>query len=122
MIKHNSLMQHTALITAKAHARAWVGGSVNRTCTARDRTSHPDYRCSTCLAARMNQNLLLGKIQGDGRKRLDHLKSYFGSQISSQSLSKSISTDCSQNPQQKVILVYIFVFDCQFESAARVAL
>ena len=36
----------------------------------------------------MNQNLLLGKIQGDDRKRLDHLKSYFGSQISSQSLNE----------------------------------
>ena len=28
----------------------------------------------------------LGKIQGDGRKFLDRFKSYFGSQISSQSL------------------------------------
>ena len=29
-----------------------------------------------------------GKIQGDGQKFLDHFKSYFGSQISSQSLNK----------------------------------
>ena len=31
---------------------------------------------------------ILGKIQGDGRKFLDHLKSYFGLQISSQSLNE----------------------------------
>ena len=29
-----------------------------------------------------------GKIQGDGRKFLDHFKSYFGSQLSSQSLNE----------------------------------
>ena len=66
-----------------------------------------------------------GKVQGDGRKFLDRLKSYFGLQISSQSLNES--TDYSQKPQQKVILFcfdffiifcsYIFIFDCQFESA-----
>ena len=47
-----------------------------------------------------------GKVQGDGRKFLDRLKSYFGSQITSQSLNES--TDYSQKPQQKVIL---FCFD-----------
>ena len=31
---------------------------------------------------------VLGKIQGDHRKFLDHFKSYFGSQISSQSLNE----------------------------------
>ena len=31
---------------------------------------------------------ILGKIQGDGRKFLDRFKSYFGSQISSQSLNE----------------------------------
>ena len=31
---------------------------------------------------------MLGKIQGDGRKFLDRFKSYFGSQISSQSLNE----------------------------------
>ena len=30
-----------------------------------------------------------GKIQGDGRKFLDRFKSYFGSQISSQSLNEN---------------------------------
>ena len=30
----------------------------------------------------------LGKVQGDSRKFLDHFKSYFGSQISSQSLNE----------------------------------
>ena len=30
----------------------------------------------------------MGKIQGDGRKFLDRFKSYFGSQISSQSLNE----------------------------------
>ena len=43
-------------------------------------------------------------------------KSYFGSQISSQSLN-----DYSQNPQQKVsFFSYIFVFDC-FESVSWIA-
>ena len=60
-----------------------------------------------------------GKIQGDGRKFLDRYKSYFGSQISSESLNETISADYSQNPQQNVIFFssYICVFDCQFESA-----
>ena len=98
----------------------------------------------------------LGKIQGDSRKFLDHFKSYFGSQISSQSLNvvhiyrlgqiqgdgrkfldrlksyfagsqthhnhsmRSISTNYSLNPEQKVIFSYIFVSDC-FELASRIA-
>ena len=33
---------------------------------------------------------------------------------------RSISTDYSQNPQQKMSLSYICVFDC-FESASRIA-
>ena len=47
---------------------------------------------------------LEGKIQGDGRKFLEHFKSYLGSQIATQSLKlmRSVSTDYSQNPQQKV--------------------
>ena len=32
--------------------------------------------------------IIIGKIQGDGRKFLDRFKSYFGSQISSQSLNE----------------------------------
>ena len=47
----------------------------------------------------------MGKIKGDGRKFLDRFKSYFGSQISSQSL----SADYSQNPQQKVRFFHIFL-------------
>ena len=60
----------------------------------------------------------LGKIQGDGRKFLNRFKSYFGSQISSQSLNeihiyrlqpKSATKDDSFSH-------IFFVFDCQFES------
>ena len=36
----------------------------------------------------LTQIVTFGKIQGDGRKFLDHFKSYFGSQISSQSLNE----------------------------------
>ena len=42
-----------------------------------------------------------GKIQGDGRKFLQHFKSYRGSQILSQWLNE-VHTKYSQNPQQKV--------------------
>ena len=65
--------------------------------------------------------LFLGKIQGDGRKFLDRFKSYFGSQISSQSLNEvHIYRLQPKSVKQKVIfsLSYI-VFDC-FESASRV--
>ena len=48
-----------------------------------------------------------GKIQGDGQKFLDRLKSSFGSQISSQSL-RSISTDYCKNPQQRVSFIIYF--------------
>ena len=40
------------------------------------------YRCTVFAST------VLGKIQGDGRKFLDRFKSYFGSQISSQSLNE----------------------------------
>ena len=70
---------------------------------------------------------IIGKIPGDGQKFLDRFKSYFGSQISPQSLNESISTDYSQNPQQKVrfflfvfVFIHIFVFDC-FELASEIA-
>jgi len=58
-----------------------------------------------------------GKIQGDGRKFLDRFKSYFGSQISSQSLNE-INTYRLQ-PKSAIkddFFPYMFVFDCQFES------
>ena len=63
-----------------------------------------------------------GKIRGDGRKFLDRFKSYFGLQISSQSLKlmRSISTNYSRNPQQMVSFSHVFVFDC-FELASWIA-
>ena len=49
------------------------------------------------------------KIHGDGRKYLDHFKSYFGSQISSQSLNEvHIYRFYSQNLQQKVSFIIYF--------------
>ena len=58
-----------------------------------------------------------GKIQGDGRKFLDHFKSYFGSQISSQSLNEiHIYWLQPKSATKGELFSYIFVFDCQFES------
>ena len=54
------------------------------------------------------------KIQGDGRKYLDRFKSYFGSQISSQSLNEVHIYRLQPNPQQKVI--FCFVVFCIFLS------
>ena len=59
-----------------------------------------------------------GKIQGDGWKFLDRFKSYFGSQISSQSLNEIHI--CWLQPKSTTkgdFFSYIFGFDCQFESA-----
>ena len=70
----------------------------------------------SCVSVNVRYAQCVGQIQGDGRKFLDRFKSYFRSQISLQSLNE---VHISQNPQQKVLLFfpYIFVFDCQFESA-----
>ena len=58
-----------------------------------------------------------GKIQGDSRKFLDRLKSYFGSQISSQSLNEVYIYQLQPKSATKgEFFSYIFVFDC-FESA-----
>ena len=57
-----------------------------------------------------------GKIQGDGRKFLDRFKSYFGSQISSQSLNE-IHT-CRLQPQSATKGEFFsYCLDCQFQSA-----
>ena len=48
------------------------------------------------------------QFQADGRKFLDRFKSYSGSQISSQELNDSISTDCRHNLQQKVSFIIYF--------------
>ena len=62
--------------------------------------------CAVCFNTALRPELctLEGKIPGDGRKFLEHFKSYLGSQTATQSLKlmRSISTDYSQNPQQKV--------------------
>ena len=59
-----------------------------------------------------------GKIQGDGRKFLDRFKSYLGSQISSQSLNEIHIFQLQPKSATKgEFFSYIFVFDCQFESA-----
>ena len=63
-------------------------------------------------------NAVLGKIQGDGRKFLDRFNSYFGSKISSQSLNEiHIYRLQSKSATKCEFFSYIFVFDCQFESA-----
>ena len=66
----------------------------------------------------LNHIFWFGKIQGDGRKFLDRFKSYFGSQISSQSLNEIHI--CRLQPKSATkgegFFSYIFVFDCQFES------
>ena len=63
-----------------------------------------------------------GKIQGDSRKFLDRLKSYFGSQISSQSLNEVYIYQLQPKSATKgdFFSRYIFVFNC-FELAAWIA-
>jgi len=61
--------------------------------------------------------LTAGKIQGYGWKFLDHFKSYFGSQISSQSLNEiHIYRLQPKSARKEDYFDYMFVFDCQFES------
>ena len=62
-----------------------------------------------------------GKIQGDGRKFLDRLKSSFGSQISSQSLIDVHIYRLLQKSAKRWVLSYILVFE-RFELAHHVAL
>ena len=50
-----------------------------------------------------------GKIQGDGRKFLDRFKSYFESQISSQSLNEIRIYRLQQKSATKVDLFHIFL-------------
>ena len=50
-----------------------------------------------------------GKIQGDGRKFLDRFKSYFGSQMSSQSLNYIHIYRLQQNSAAKDDLFHIFL-------------
>ena len=50
-----------------------------------------------------------GKIQGDSRKCLDHFKSYFGSKISSQSLSEMHIYQLQPKSATKGELFYIFL-------------
>ena len=54
---------------------------------------------SWCWTSHRYMYVVSGKIQGDGRKFLDRFKSYFGSQISSQSLNE---IHICRYPQQKV--------------------
>ena len=62
-----------------------------------------------------------GRIQGDGRKFLDRFKSYFGSQISSQSLNEvHIYRLQPKSATKGDLFSYIFDFDC-FELASRIA-
>ena len=59
-----------------------------------------------------------GKIQGDSQKFLDHFKSYFGSQISLQSLNEVHIYRLQPNPQQKAsFIIYFCLF---FKSAHHV--
>jgi len=50
----------------------------------------------------------MGKIQGDGRKFLDRFKSYFGSQISSQSLNEVHMYQLQPKSATKSIFLHIF--------------
>ena len=60
---------------------------------------------------------VIGKIQGDGRKFLERFKSYFGSQIASQSLNEvHIYPLQPKSATKGEFFSHIFVFDC-FESA-----
>ena len=64
---------------------------------------------------------VLSKIQRDGRKFLDRFKSYFGSQISSQSLNEvHIYRLQPKSATKGDFFSYIFVFD-SFEFASRIA-
>ena len=60
-----------------------------------------------------------GKIQGDSRKFLDRLKSYFGSQISSQSLNEVYIYQLQPKSATKGDL-YIYICLC-FELASWIA-
>ena len=69
-----------------------------------------------------------GKIQGDGRKFLDRFKSYFGSQISSQSLNEvHIYRLQPKSATKGDLFIYLFIFHIvlslivSVESASRIA-
>ena len=64
------------------------------------------------------KQMRFGKIQGDGRKFLDRFKSYFRSQISSQSSNEiHICRLQLKSATKGEFFRIIFVFDCQFQSA-----
>ena len=83
-----------------------------------------DTVVSNCDPKQLTNRRLLpdvGKIQGDGRKFLDHFKSYCGSQIPSQSLNEVHIYGLQPKSATKGdFFSYIFVFDC-FKSASRIA-
>ena len=63
----------------------------------------------------INFNLQAGKIQGGSRKFLDSFKSYFGPQISSQSLNEiHIGRLQPKSATKGDLKKYIFVFDSVF--------
>ena len=62
-----------------------------------------------------------GKIQGDGQKFLDRFKSYFGSQISSQSLNEVHTYQLQPKSATKKVIFFIIYFCLCFESASRIA-
>ena len=59
----------------------------------------------------------LGKIQRDGRKFLDRFKSYFGSQISSQSLNESHI--CRLQPKSATKVDFFHIFLSSIVSSSR---
>ena len=64
--------------------------------------------CFSCLF------VCLCKIQADGRKFLDRFKSYFGSKICEVHIIYRLQP---KSATKREFFSYIFVFDCQFESA-----
>ena len=66
--------------------------------------------------------MLTGKIQGDGRKFLDRFKSYFGSQISSQSLNEVHIYQLQLKSATKgEFFSYIFVFVSSWRHGLQMA-
>ena len=85
--------------------RAWI--SEDRLLNNNNNNNKMNYK--KILLQSLSNGTDLGKIQGDGRKFLDRFKSYFGSQISSQSLNEVHIYQLQPKSAAKDDLFHIFL-------------
>ena len=87
-----------------------IGTNTNCLCFAlRSSLTGPLSTFQTFFTFTCCHNTNFGKIQGDGRKFLDSFKSYFGSQISSQSLNEVHIYQLQPKSATKDDFFYIFL-------------